>query len=118
MTGTRFNNGIRTLLVKCPMFLPLNRQHPPRGNLVGANYVTPLIRLRTGIPIPLPRHTPTFPCVLVSVIPRGASITIVLATGNARIKARRTLSAFGGALKTKQLNLLYPVLLTNRPSVP
>lgn len=57
------------------------------------------------MPIPLPAHTPTFPCVLVNVIRRGASITMVFATVNARNKARRTLSAFGGALSMKQLKL-------------
>lgn len=105
MTGTRVSNGMPTLPVRPPYFLPLKTQHPPLGNLVGAKQVTPLTRLRTGIPIPLPRHTLTFPSVLVSVIRRGASMTIVFATVRARSRARRTLSALGGALRTKQLNL-------------
>ncbi len=103
--GTRVNNGMFNLRVNVLVLLWLKRQQWPLGNLVGANYDTPLIKFRTGMPIPLPWHTLTFPSVLVNVIRRGAEITTVLATPSVRKSARRTLSAFGGALTTKQLKL-------------
>ncbi len=118
MTGTRFRSGTLHPLVTCRLLFRLKTQHPLVGRLVGANYVTPLISLKTGPPMSLPWNTPIFPLILVSVMLRGASMTIVFRTGTLRIRSTRTLFAFGGTLTSRKLSLFYCIRKSTRPNVP